>query len=294
LFYCAACTVTHRTTRQYLPKCGRESGWMQRNEFYQPCLLVDSSPTLGSPEFSIPCAVDFLPLTNEERGNKMLQKDLNEENKEIKNLAYELYEKHGFKNGNDYVDWLEAERLAGKHPPLIHKKHRSNLMAAIVGILCVIVAILLFMLFQPTPKMELSQKSLSQLKLMMLVLDPKPDEEVAVFGDTHFDFDKSTLTSEAKALLDKDIQVLKDNPKVNVRMAGYTSAQGTEETNQKLSEERANTVRDYLTEKGIKAERITVIGYGRTKPALYEVSPGEINSPEAKANMRVLFEIVVK
>jgi outer membrane protein OmpA-like peptidoglycan-associated protein len=167
-------------------------------------------------------------------------------------------------------------------------------MAVIVGILCVIVAILLFMLFQPTPKMELSQKSLSQLKLMMLVLDPKPDEEVAVFGDTHFDFDKSTLTSEAKALLDKDIQVLKDNPKVNVRMAGYTSAQGTEETNQKLSEERANTVRDYLTEKGIKAERITVIGYGRTKPALYEVSPGEINSPEAKANMRVLFEIVVK
>jgi outer membrane protein OmpA-like peptidoglycan-associated protein len=246
------------------------------------------------PEFSIPCAVDFLPLTNEERGNKMLQKDLNEENKEIKNLAYELYEKHGFKNGNDYVDWLEAERLAGKHPPLIHKKHRPNLLAVIAGILCVIVAILLFMLFKPTPKMELSQKSLSQLKLMMLVIDPKPDEEVAVFGDTHFDFDKSTLTSEAKALLDKDIQVLKDNPKVNVRMAGYTSAQGTEETNQKLSEERANTVRDYLTGKGIQAERITVIGYGRTKPALYEVSPGEINSPEAKANMRVLFEIVVK
>jgi outer membrane protein OmpA-like peptidoglycan-associated protein len=245
-------------------------------------------------EFSIPCAVDFLPLINEERGNKMLQKDLNEENKEIKSLAYELYEKHGFKNGNDYVDWLEAERLAGKHPPLIHKKHRPNLLAVIAGILCVIVAILLFMLFQPTPKMELSQKSLSQLKLMMLVLDPKPDEEVAVFGDTHFDFDKSTLTSEAKALLDKDIQVLKDNPKVNVRMAGYTSAQGTEETNQKLSEERANTVRDYLIERGIKAERITVIGYGRTKPALYEVSPGEINSPEAKANMRVLFEIVVK
>jgi len=277
LVYCAACTATHRTWRQYIPKCGRESGRIQRNEFYQPCLLAD-----------------FLPLINEESGNKMLQKDLNEENKEIKNLAYELYEKHGFKNGNDYVDWLEAERLAGKHTPLIHKKHRPNLMAVIVGILCVIVAILLFMLFQPTPKMELSQKSLSELKLMMLVLDPKPDEEVAVFGDTHFDFDKSTLTSEAKALLDKDIQVLKDNPKVNVRMAGYTSAQGTEETNQKLSEERANTVRDYLIEKGIKAERITVIGYGRTKPALYEVSPGKINSPEAKANMRVLFEIVVK
>lgn len=224
----------------------------------------------------------------------MLQKDLNEENKEIKSLAYELYEKHGFKNGNDYVDWLEAERLAGKHTPLIRKKHRPNLMAVIVGILCVIVAILLLLLLQPAPKMELSEKSLSELKLMMIVIDPKPDEDIVVFGDTHFDFDKATLTGQAKALLDKDIQVLKDNPKVNVRMAGYTSAQGTEEANQKLSEERANTVRDYLIEKGIKADRITVIGYGRTKPALFEVSPGAINSPEAKANMRVLFEIVVK
>lgn len=50
--------------------------------------------------------------------------------------------------------------------------------------------ILLFMLFKHTPKMELSEKSLSELKVMMLVLDPKADEEVVVFGDTHFDFDK--------------------------------------------------------------------------------------------------------
>jgi outer membrane protein OmpA-like peptidoglycan-associated protein len=142
--------------------------------------------------------------------------------------------------------------------------------------------------------MELSQKSLSELRLIMLVLDPKADEKVVAFGDTHFAFDQSTLTPEAKALLDKDIQFLKDNPKMDVRMAGYTSAEGTEEINQKLSEDRANAVRTYLVEKGLKAERISIIGYGRTKPALYEVSPGNINSPEAKANMRVLFEIVVK
>jgi OOP family OmpA-OmpF porin len=77
-------------------------------------------------------------------------------------------------------------------------------------------------------------------------------------------------------------------------MAGYTSAIGSEEVNQDLSEKRANTVRDYLIEKGITPERITVIGYGRTKPALYEIEPGNINSKEAKANMRVLFEVVVK
>jgi outer membrane protein OmpA-like peptidoglycan-associated protein len=224
----------------------------------------------------------------------MIQKELNEENKEIKNLAYELYEKHGFKNGNDYVDWLEAERLAGQHHQLIPIKRAPNLLKIIVGLLCIIVVILLMLLFQPKPKMELSEKSLSELKLTMFVLYSRPDEKSAVFGDTHFDFDQSTLTDKARTQLDKDIQVLKDNPSMTVRMAGYTSAKGTDEFNQKLSEDRANSVRDYLVQKGIKAERITVIGYGRTKPALIEASPTDINSPQAKANMRVLFEIAVK
>ena len=44
----------------------------------------------------------------------MIQKDLNDENKEIKSKAYELYQKHGFKDGNDFVDWLEAEKQVGE------------------------------------------------------------------------------------------------------------------------------------------------------------------------------------
>ncbi|MGA3288241.1 MAG: OmpA family protein [Bacteroidota bacterium] len=227
----------------------------------------------------------------------MIQKDLNEENKELKIQIYELYEKHGFKDGNDFIDWLEAERQTGKRSRLKRNKQMKNILFAIVGIvgiLCVIAAILLVTLFKKSPKMELSEKSLSDLKVLMVVLDPKVDEKVVVFGDTHFAYDKSTLSQEAKTLLDKNVQGLKENPKINVRMAGYTSAEGTEDINQKLSEQRANTVRDYLIEKGIAPERITVIGYGRTKPAVYEVTPGDINSKEAHANMRVLFEVVVK
>lgn len=224
----------------------------------------------------------------------MKQKELNEENKEIRNKAYELYEKHGFKDGDEFVDWLEAERQVGKRPRPNRRKQSQSVLFAIVGILCVIVIILLFMLFRAGPKMELSEKSLSDLRVMMLVLDQKADEEVVVFGDTHFDYNNSTLTDEAKKGLHKNVQILKDNPNMKVRMAGYTSAKGTEESNQQLSEERAHAVRNYLIEKGIAPGRITIIGYGRTKPALYEVSPGDINTKEAKANMRVLFEVVVK
>jgi len=224
----------------------------------------------------------------------MIQKEMNAENKEIRNKAYELYEQHGFKDGNEFVDWLEAERLAGKQPRGERRKHVQKILVAIVVILCVIVAMLLVMLFRPRPKLELTQKNLTDLKVMMLVLDQKPDEEVVAFGDTHFDYNESTLTNEAKTLLAREVRVLKENPKMKVRMAGYTSAEGTEESNQKLSEKRATAVGNFLIENGIAKERITTIGYGRTKPALYEVSPNDINSKEAKANMRVLFEIMVK
>jgi outer membrane protein OmpA-like peptidoglycan-associated protein len=224
----------------------------------------------------------------------MLQKDLNEENKEIKSKAYELYEKHGFKDGNDSVDWLEAERQMGERSRAKRNIQIKNILFAIVGILCVIVALLLIALFQKNPQAELSEKSLSELKVMMLVLDPKDNEKVAAFGDTHFDFGQSALSPEAKTLLDADVQVLQENPQTHVRMAGYTSAKGSEDVNQELSERRANAVRDYLIERGIAPERITIIGYGRTKPAVYEVTPGDINSKEALANMRVLFEVVVK
>ena len=224
----------------------------------------------------------------------MIQKDLNDENKEIKNKAFELYKKHGFKDGNDFVDWLEAERQVGEKS----RSRRSKLIKAglstIVGILCVIVIILLFMLFKRTPPANLSQQSLSDLKVMMLVMDPKEDEKVVAFGDTHFDYNESTLSNDARTILDKDVEGLKDNPEMKVRMAGYTSAEGTEEDNQKLSERRANAVRDYLIAKGIAQERITVIGYGKTRPAMYEATPDKIDSKEALANMRVLFEVVVK
>jgi len=230
----------------------------------------------------------------QEKGDTMIQKDLNEEQKEIKNKAYDLYKEYGFKDGNDFVDWLEAEKQMGNKSRAKRNKQMKNILSSIVGILFVIVLVLLMMLFKKNPQMQLSEQKLSEPKVVMVVLDPKADEKVVVFGDTHFDYDKSTLSPEAKTLLDMDVQSLKENPKINVRMAGYTSAEGTEDINQKLSEQRANTVRDYLIAKGIAPERITVIGYGRTKPALYEVAPGDINTKEATANMRVLFEVVVK
>jgi outer membrane beta-barrel protein len=119
--------------------------------------------------------------------------------------------------------------------------------------------------------------------------------KLVVLEDAHFEFDKATLTPLGKEIIRQNIQIMKDNPDLKIRIAGYTSAAGTTEYNQGLSERRADTVMTFMVnEGGIVPERLDTIGYGETRPAVYEVNPSEHESKAAKANMRVLFEIIVK
>jgi outer membrane protein OmpA-like peptidoglycan-associated protein len=130
-------------------------------------------------------------------------------------------------------------------------------------------------------------------KIVYVASDPKEKEVILAFEDIHFDFDKATLTPEAQTILKRNIQVLKENPKAHVRIAGYTSASGTDAYNQSLSERRATAVKNYLASEGLIApDRLTKIGYGEKYPATYEPAPKELYSPAAKSNMRVLFEII--
>jgi len=158
---------------------------------------------------------------------------------------------------------------------------------------------------KPEPKAELKPEAKPELKpepkveekVIILASEPKVEEKVVIlaFEDVHFDFDKATLTEEAQVILKRNIQILKANPKVKIRIAGYTSASGAESYNQRLSERRANAVNEYLTKEGVIApDRLSTIGYGETRPAMYEAAPKDLYSEAAKANMRVLFEIIVK
>jgi OmpA-OmpF porin, OOP family len=143
-------------------------------------------------------------------------------------------------------------------------------------------------------------------KVVILASEPKVEEKVKViaaepvevvlaFEDIHFDYNQSTLTPEAQVILKRNILLLQENPKAHIRIAGYTSASGTEEYNQALSERRADSVQAFLVSEGvIKADRLSTIGYGETQPVAYEAAPKDLYSDAAKANIRVLFEIVVQ
>jgi outer membrane protein OmpA-like peptidoglycan-associated protein len=138
-----------------------------------------------------------------------------------------------------------------------------------------------------------SVKATKSAQVMVIAAEPKII--VLALEDIHFDFDKSNLTIEAQTILRRNIQLLKENPEAQIRIAGYTSAAGTEAINQKLSERRANAVKAYLVNEGIiSPDRLSTIGYGETNPAMYEAAPKELYSKAAKANMRVLFEVIVK
>ncbi|MDO8723330.1 MAG: outer membrane beta-barrel domain-containing protein [Syntrophales bacterium] len=125
---------------------------------------------------------------------------------------------------------------------------------------------------------------------------PKVMPEVLIsLEDSHFDYNSAEIANNGKTILNLNIKALKENPKMKIRIAGYASAAGTEEYNQKLSERRATAVKEYIVKVGgIDKDRLTTIGYGETSPTEYEVVPSDIYSDEAKANMKVLFEVIVK
>lgn len=102
----------------------------------------------------------------------------------------------------------------------------------------------------------------------------------------NFDFNSATLTSTAKANLDKLITVLKNNPDTNINIYGYTDSVGSDSYNLTLSGKRADAVKAYLTSKGVSSSRLFTQGMGEANP----VASNDTDAGRAK-NRRVEFAI---
>lgn len=104
---------------------------------------------------------------------------------------------------------------------------------------------------------------------------PAPKEEVkeraasAAEGlqPVYFDFDKSFIRDDAKAAMKANAEWLKANPKVSIKIEGNCDERGTKEYNQALGQRRAASAKKYLTDMGVAASRISLISYGKEKPA---------------------------
>ena len=81
-----------------------------------------------------------------------------------------------------------------------------------------------------------------------------------------YEYDKATLTAESTAALDELVKLLELNPNATIEIGSHCDHRGSDKYNQKLSQARAESVVNYLIEKGIEQERLTAAGYGEGKP----------------------------
>lgn len=134
----------------------------------------------------------------------------------------------------------------------------------------------------------LVEDSLTEFKeiKMNLYLSPIIVGNKIQLNNLFFVRSKPIMIPTSKPELDKLVQILKANPKIEISIEGHTDNMGSVRLNQELSENRAKTVYTYLIESGVSKNRLSYKGYGGTKPLVKN-----INETMRKKNRRVEFLI---
>ena len=105
----------------------------------------------------------------------------------------------------------------------------------------------------------------------------------------HYAYDSSALDKGAKATLNANAQILKDKSNLKIQIEGHTDERGGIQYNIALGERRANAAKAFLVDKGVGADRVTTISYGKEKPT----DQGHDESAWSK-NRRANFRITEK
>jgi outer membrane protein OmpA-like peptidoglycan-associated protein len=120
---------------------------------------------------------------------------------------------------------------------------------------------------------ERSRKAAAELRAQLLdqfnrILETRdtPRGLVVNMGDVLFDFGKYNLRSEAREKLAKLTGIVLAHPGLKLEVEGHTDSVGSDEANQKLSEQRSDTVRSYLIEQGLPDAAVSSRGFGKTTP----------------------------
>ncbi|TPE40610.1 OmpA family protein [Pontibacter mangrovi] len=105
------------------------------------------------------------------------------------------------------------------------------------------------------------------------------DGKIVTYG-IKFDVNQATIRPESVGTLAGIAQLLQEQPSLKFSVEGHTDSDGDDNSNIKLSQQRAEAVKAYLVEQGIAAERLAAKGLGESKPI------DKNNTPEAKSNNR--------
>jgi outer membrane protein OmpA-like peptidoglycan-associated protein len=116
---------------------------------------------------------------------------------------------------------------------------------------------------------------------------PPPVKKRIVLRGVQFDFDKAAIRPDAAPILDEAARTLAEEGEIAISVDGHTDSVGSEEYNERLSMRRAMAVRDYLAAKGIDASRMTVQGFGESRPvATNDTAEGRAQNRRVELNVK--------
>lgn len=95
---------------------------------------------------------------------------------------------------------------------------------------------------------------------------PAPAPPNYNFSNIQFEFDSGILKTESYPILDKAAAEMKKDPSASFILKGYASAEGTDEHNTQLSIDRANSVKTYLVNSGVRGTNLATKGFGEANP----------------------------
>ena len=125
-----------------------------------------------------------------------------------------------------------------------------------------------------------------------VVAQPKQLNRVYKLNNIYYDLDKASLLPEAEKELDKLVIILRENPDISIQLNSHCDSRGNDAYNLKLSQRRAQSVVNYLLDRGISLKRLVAKGFGETK-LLNRCRNGVKCSEDQHAlNRRTEFQIV--
>ena len=118
-----------------------------------------------------------------------------------------------------------------------------------------------------------------------ITIDPVPTEPIPI--NIYYPFDQSNLTQKEKNKIDASLFIImQEISSVKVEISSHTDNKGKDEYNLELSQRRAQSVVDYLIQKGIDKARLVAKGYGETKPIAKNVNPDGSDNEKGRAKNR--------
>lgn len=120
---------------------------------------------------------------------------------------------------------------------------------------------------EPVKQAEPVKQEIKQEPKQQEATAAKASEAVAL-ETVYFDYDKSDLRQDARDALSKNAETLLKQADAKIKLEGHADERGSDEYNMALGDRRAKSAAKYLTNLGVKADRISTISYGEEKPAV--------------------------